>query len=1034
VESENFSLGNPFKAIPFGQFHLLEDKGASPVTNDASQLPTPAPFRVPLASLNLAGPSPELEIVLRFDSVETVYFGDGTSQTGTTVSAVISYTPVLTNKAEVSATGYPTSFQFRFYGGNGTPWIYWNSLRECERVDLTNNGQLQNNNHFPSGFKFKGGGDIILSNCKIGGAWCGVRNPVTELKISNNNFTGTVPDYPVTGGGTVQYQINGNGFTGDIKTPIDTNIRNFQAFGQEDGQRGSFNRTMLTGTIPSLSNLSQLVFFKISGAGLGKPGYRNALKVADNFAVVTTKIKQFIASNCSLVREDIAKIVTAVKDCGLQFTLLDLTGNNQWRSRLQQEQGKEIDGLRKNNTTVKINPEGLLAPIGGASFSTRVVSAEYGRSTEVMNGDGLNGQLAISPDTEDVPDSDPTWTVMNYSDNYDESTDRDKFSAIAGKDKFNTDILTLKVNSDDTATTGLVYTSVARFRGLEAGDHYSVEAEVRVLEQGNNIADGTAYNGQDRGHCLAILTNGINRTGESVRIYGNEWQKLHLRSEVFSPVNVNYGFDIMARSGTNFSQQDPSGVSTNTGDTIVQVRRLKIIKNSNEAFRVRRTMDNTEAVVYFDENGEVTDSSPIVMRTNEGRYETPQTNVKNVKDFITEEMNPFVYGFHKNDGEFGENVQNFVNNGVDSFSFDTIGVDPGDWRSDRGARVSMPISEWDNNRRINKYDMADTTLRFTYTVDEVELNGAGYVMFKPTNGKGGGAWTFKDDSGNVIDGQRITGPGNYSITATGRVEASNLALQSMNLVLDRIDQKIKISNIRGRFINSGLRVVKWYDQIDRKDAVQYTASRQPKIASRGVLETINEKTTVRFDNTGVNPYVRLTMDQPLDLQNSYATQCVCQSDRIGNTDDTGIIADNFRSHPYSVGSYSGLTRSYTALTDNKPNINYYFGYYDAEYDTGVESNTDLNMFSIFSDGNTSNGSQYINGTLAVSTGSLAPLGTPFTQSTAVIGGHLQYPNSDGAWDGRISELFFYDSSNNSNKFYSTKRNDIMDYSKDYFDI
>ena len=97
-----------------------------------------------------------------------------------------------------------------------------------------------------------------------------------------------------------------------------------------------------------------------------------------------------------MVREDIAKIVTAVKDCGLQFTLLDLAGNNQWRSRLQQEQGKEIDGLRKNNTTVKINPEGLLAPIGGASYSTRVVSAEYGRPTEVMNADGLNGQLAIS--------------------------------------------------------------------------------------------------------------------------------------------------------------------------------------------------------------------------------------------------------------------------------------------------------------------------------------------------------------------------------------------------------------------------------------------------------------------------------------------------------------------------------------------------------------------------------------------------------------------------------------------------------------
>ena len=234
----------------------MEDKGASPVTNDASQLPTPAPFRVPLASLNLAGPSPSLALSISFDSSETVYFGDGTSQSGTIVETTINYTPGSNDVALLNATGYPTSFTFQFYGGNGTAFIYWNSLKDCNTVALTNNGQVRDNNHFPSGFKFKGGGVIDLNNCNIGGAWCGVENSVTELKISNNNFTGPVPDYP----NGSQYQINGNGFTGDIKTPIDTNIRNFQAFGQEDGQRGSFNRTMLTGTIPSLSNLAQFSF------------------------------------------------------------------------------------------------------------------------------------------------------------------------------------------------------------------------------------------------------------------------------------------------------------------------------------------------------------------------------------------------------------------------------------------------------------------------------------------------------------------------------------------------------------------------------------------------------------------------------------------------------------------------------------------------------------------------------------------------------------------------------------------------------
>ncbi len=1031
MESENFSLGNPFKAIPFGQFHLLEDKGASPVTNDASQLPTPAPFRIPLFAFNTGSEEPFLRVKINFATTGTLYFGSsgGTSYSGTSIDVTQAYGTIDNGDQIVFVDKYPEGdflIDFTHSPDNtSNKFVFWNTLKDCTNIDTSGVGELTNN-QFPSEFKFKGGAEIKLSNNKIGGPWCGLTTAPTKLFIQNNNFTGPLPDLPTSTGG--QYQINGNGFTGNLNG-ISSTIRNYQAFNQEDGLVGSYNRTMLTGEIPDLTNASSLVNYQVSGGGGAKPGYRNKFTVAETFGVFNG-IKNFIASNCGLLRSDIAKIITALSTNQRNLQTVDLTGDNQWRSRLQQSQGAEIDGMRKKGAVIKINPEGTLPPIGGASYSTRVVSAEYGRPTEVMNGDGLNGQLAISPDTEDVPDSDPTWTVKNYSDNYDEVTDRDKFSAIADKDKFGTDILTLKVNSDDTATTGLIYTSVARFRGLEAGDHYSVEAEVRVLEQGNNTG-GTAYNGQDRGHCLAILTNGTTRSGESVRIYGNEWQKLHLRSEVFSPVNVNYGFDIMARSGTAFSQQDPPSVSTNTGDTIVQVRRLKIIKNSNEAFRVRRTMDHTEAIVYFDENGEVSDSSPIVMRTNEGRYETPQTNVNNVKDFITEEMNPFVYGFHKNTDEAGDNVKNFVNNGVDSFSFDTIGVDPGDWRADRGARVSMPQSDWDNNRRINKYDMADTTLRFTYTVDEVDLNGASYIGFQPTNGKGTGTWEFKDDSGNRVDGQRITGPGNYSITATGFINASNYSFQSMNLILNRIGQKIKISNIRGRFINSGLRVVKWYDQIDRKDAYQYTASRQPKIASRGSLETINGKTTVSFDNSDFNAYVRLLAPSPVTDMREFATQCVCQSDYLGNTDDTGIIANNFRSHPFSLGSYSGSTRAYTALTDNKSNANYYFGYYQTEYDTGVASNLNLNVFSLFAEDGENLAKHYINGsqTNAVS----LPSNPPDFTTTLVIGGHLQYPNTDGAWGGGISEIFFYPNANFGTTT-TSRISDIIDYSKDHFDI
>ena len=167
----------------------------------------------------------------------------------------------------------------------------------------------------------------------------------------------------------------------------------------------------------------------------------------------------------------------------------------------------------------------------------------------------------------------------------------------------------------------------------------------------------------------------------------------------------------MARSGTNFIGQTPSGVSTNTGNTIVEVRNLKIIKNSNEAFRVRRTVDNIEANVFYDENGEVSNESPISIRTSEGRFYDYTSNASTLGEFITEDIYRFTNGFHKTNVGYGDNVKNFVTNNIDSFSFDTIDVNPADWDSSKGARVAMPMYPWYNQSAINKYDMADTTLQ-----------------------------------------------------------------------------------------------------------------------------------------------------------------------------------------------------------------------------------------------------------------------------------------------------------------------------------
>lgn len=175
-----------------------------------------------------------------------------------------------------------------------------------------------------------------------------------SLYLNDNNFTGSLPAfYPQF---QTFYQVNGNGFRGDIPDiSSSTSIKSFLCYNQNDGGSASTinPRIMLTGTIPDLSACSSLRFFHVGAGPSWEQGFKNDLSVAADFDV-NVRLDKFFASNCLLSTEDVDRVLAAFAAKAGTFTnpqTIDLSGSNGFPTSTGLA-NKQI--LESNGWTVKI--------------------------------------------------------------------------------------------------------------------------------------------------------------------------------------------------------------------------------------------------------------------------------------------------------------------------------------------------------------------------------------------------------------------------------------------------------------------------------------------------------------------------------------------------------------------------------------------------------------------------------------------------------------------------------------------------------
>ena len=153
--------------------------------------------------------------------------------------------------------------------------------------------------------------NINLTGNRIPGKFPSGITATGSLFIANNHFVGDLPTPQLST--IVNYVIKENGFRGAIHDiSASTNIKRYSAYGQDDGITGTIRnpRIMLTGQIPRLSSLSNLVYYHVGNGGVTEynKGLANKLTVDPNFQV-NQKIEEFYAGTCGLSQADVDLIL-----------------------------------------------------------------------------------------------------------------------------------------------------------------------------------------------------------------------------------------------------------------------------------------------------------------------------------------------------------------------------------------------------------------------------------------------------------------------------------------------------------------------------------------------------------------------------------------------------------------------------------------------------------------------------------------------------------------------------------------------------
>ena len=407
---------------------------------------------------------------------------------------------------------------------------------------------------------------------------------------------------------------------------------------------------------------------------------------------------------------------------------------------------------------------------------------------------------------------------------------------------------------------------------------------------------------------------------------------------------------------------------------------------TGNAVQIRRTSDNVEVDVAFDDNGEVSDSSAITNVTEETSGSSDgSTTATTLGAFIDEDVTLVEEtSFPTDTGEFNSTMS-----GVASY---TAGVT-------FEGKTNVLRAEHDGSGLFG----------INFTTGNVQIGDVvqySFSMYFPSTNTGTGGNLKIRTGATSIGGPDVTisSLGGYDnwITFSGTFTVSTNTPTQLTLSTNPTGlasgDVVYFENGSYKIVN-GQRasVVTWYDQSgNSNDATQDTSGNQPLIAESGTL-----KDHLDFDGT----------DDSLQTTSPWG---------ITGTSDRSIFA------VINSDNVSGVAKSYIGMGDNTNLLNAQKWDLSSEFAVRVQggnevyqygaTGTDYLVTNIHSGTNVTDNSCFVNGTEQTATSSSAV--TINTSNTVCrigrYGGDFDDPSTH--FDGRIQEVIIYASDQSSNRF------------------
>ena len=425
----------------------------------------------------------------------------------------------------------------------------------------------------------------------------------------------------------------------------------------------------------------------------------------------------------------------------------------------------------------------------------------------------------------------------------------------------------------------------------------------------------------------------------------------------------------------NGKQETTLPADVSTAAAAYSLRKVKASYSGN-AVRIRRSSDNIEVDVAFDSDGKVSASSPI---TDGGTELTPSpdadlgtTTATTLGGFLTEDINIETSDF---------------SSGVDGYEIGSFGVISREASFEGENDVLKYVLN--GGRHSFKNQNVPISNAGSYTVTLKYYAPTAYNNYYLNFGSAFANKTSLSDYVQITSGSWQTAT--LTLTAGSPEFVStpvdlNLRVSSANTGSDSLygtttQDTMYFKDIVVTATNSGAFVHTWYDQAGSNDAVQETASNQPKIAESGALLADG----IDFD--GSNDELETGANITGSTINGFVVA------NLDGTDGKSL---------YSVG-------------DTKPNV--LFGNPSLAYvvngGTALSGGTaptlkDTLFTSLFISGGTSKG--FINA-VEVSSGSA---GSNSASSDKLTIGNLE--SGDRFMNGSMKELILYTSDQSNNRF------------------